>query len=119
MGLLQKLTDGEFKTPSEVHKNLHLKNSDANFIFFSDFLISNNIQRFASLEIVDSHYFITNSFNFDVQSIIESYSSLDFWNGLIKEDNKIVLDTVEFNNKTTAMRYRLIRKILDGEKIKY
>ena len=41
------------------------------------------------MEIVDSHYFITNSFNFDVQSIIESYSSLDFWNGLIKEDNKI------------------------------
>ena len=32
MGLLQKLTDGEIKTPSEVHKNLHLKNSDANAI---------------------------------------------------------------------------------------
>lgn len=105
MGLLQKLTDGDFKTPSEVHKNLHLKNSDANFIFFSDFLISNSIQRFASLEIVDSHYFITNSFNFDVQSIIESYSSLDFWNGLIKEDNKIYYYSIQKNNINPLLQF--------------
>jgi len=43
------------------------------------------------------------------EAVEEKYRTLN----VIKEDNKIVLDTVEFNDKTTAMRYRLIRKILE------
>lgn len=56
---------------------------------FSDFLKKYNDSVFAIFSKIDNFYFITNSIGFDGLSILSSYSTKDFWNGLIPNKNKI------------------------------
>ena len=57
---------------------------------FSDFILKYSFKNIAMLEQYDSCYFITQSIGFDAASIIKSNSSSDFWNGICKENHKII-----------------------------
>ena len=107
MGLLQKLNSGVYDTPELSFKeNQNIKSQDNILpIYINDFLISNEISSFAVLEIINNHYFITNSFGYDVKSIYSSYSTVDFWNGLIKETNKIYNFNYENNSITHLFQF--------------
>ena len=56
---------------------------------FSDFIINNNIKFFAIFEKLNQDYLIKNSLGFDGNSIFESISTVDFWNGICKENKSI------------------------------
>lgn len=88
---------------------------------FSTLIKKNNIQSVALLTETNGFYQIINSFNFDISCIINSYSSIDFWNGIItqsnkpfvltKQDNSInslyqifSLDLIDILNKVTVIR---------------
>lgn len=107
MGLLQKLNSGVYDTPELSFKENQNIKSQENIlpIYINDFLISNEISSFAVLEIINNHYFITNSFGYDVKSIYSSYSTVDFWNGLIKETNKIYNFNYENNSITHLFQF--------------
>lgn len=60
-----------------------------NGLAFSTFISKYNINFFAIFELRNDFYEITNSLGFDGSSILSSSSSTDFWNGIIKEDNKL------------------------------
>ncbi len=107
MGLLQKLNSGVYDTPELSFKeNQNIKSQEnVSPIFINDFLISNDISNFAILEIINNHFFITNSFGYDVKSIYSSYSTVDFWNGLIKEKNKIYNFNYENNSITHLFQF--------------
>lgn len=107
MGLLQKLNSGVYDTPELSFKENQNIKSQENIlpIYINDFLISNEISSFAVLEIINNHYFITNSFGYDVKSIYSSYSTVDFWNGLIKEINKIYNFNYENNSITHLFQF--------------
>lgn len=107
MGLLQKLNSGVYDTPELSFKENQNIKSQENIlpIYINDFLISNDISSFAVLEIINNHYFITNSFGYDVKSIYSSYSTVDFWNGLIKETNKIYNFNYENNSITHLFQF--------------
>lgn len=107
MGLLQKLNSGVYDTPELSFKeNQNIKSQESILpIYINDFLISNEISSFAVLEIINNHYFITNSFGYDVKSIYSSYSTVDFWNGLIKETNKIYNFNYENNSITHLFQF--------------
>lgn len=55
---------------------------------FSTFIKNNNIQNVALFSLNNNYYSIVNSFCFDINSIINSYSTKDFWDGICKEVNK-------------------------------
>lgn len=107
MGLLQKLNSGVYDTPELSFKENQNIKSQENILpnYINDFLISNEISSFAVLEIINNHYFITNSFGYDVKSIYSSYSTVDFWNGLIKETNKIYNFNYENNSITHLFQF--------------
>ena len=107
MGLLQKLNSGVYDIPELSFKENQNIKSQENIlpIYINDFLISNEISSFAVLEIINNHYFITNSFGYDVKSIYSSYSTVDFWNGLIKETNKIYNFNYENNSITHLFQF--------------
>ena len=107
MGLLQKLNSGVYDTPELSFKENQNIKSQENIlpIYINDFLISNEISSFAVLEIINNHYFITNSFGYDVKSIYSSYSTVDFWNGLIEETNKIYNFNYENNSITHLFQF--------------
>lgn len=107
MGLLQKLNSGVYDTPELSFKENQNIKSQENIlpIYINDFLISNEISSFAVLEVINNHYFITNSFGYDVKSIYSSYSTVDFWNGLIKETNKIYNFNYENNSITHLFQF--------------
>lgn len=107
MGLLQKLNSGVYDTPELSFKENQNIKSQENIlpIYINDFVISNEISSFAVLEIINNHYFITNSFGYDVKSIYSSYSTVDFWNGLIKETNKIYNFNYENNSITHLFQF--------------
>lgn len=107
MGLLQKLNSGVYDTPELSFKENQNIKSQENIlpIYINDFLISNEISSFAVLEVINNHYFITNSFGYDVKSIYSSYSTVDFWNGLIKEINKIYNFNYENNSITHLFQF--------------
>lgn len=56
---------------------------------FSNFLTNYNISFFALFEYSNSEYVIGRSLGFDGVSIISSFSTEDFWNGIIKEDETV------------------------------
>ena len=107
MGLLQKLNSGVYDTPELSFKENQNIKSQENIlpIYINDFLISNEISSFAVLEIINNHYFITNSFGYDVKSIYSSYSTVDFWNGLINKNNKIYNFNYENNSITHLFQF--------------
>lgn len=56
---------------------------------FSNFIQKYKSSIFAIFTKQDNFYFISNSLGFDGESILASYSTIDFWEGLISENNKI------------------------------
>ena len=56
---------------------------------FSDFILKYSLKSSAILEKNDMYYIITQSIGFDAYSILSSNSTCDFWNGIIKENQKI------------------------------
>ncbi len=56
---------------------------------FSDFINKHSIKTCALLEKHEADYIVTNSIGFDVHSIVSAVSTVDFWNGICKSDNKI------------------------------
>lgn len=56
---------------------------------FSDFILKYSLKSSAMLEPNDMYYIITQSIDFDANSIINSFSTCDFWNGICKENQKI------------------------------
>lgn len=107
MGLLQKLNSGVYDTPELSFKKNQNKQSQEKIsqIYINDFIITNNISSFAILDNINNHYFITNSFGYDVKSIFSSYSTIDFWNGLIKETNKLYNFNYDDNSITHLFQF--------------
>lgn len=102
MGLLNKINAGTYSVPAKITKKEEIsldKNVDRASVFLSDFLILNKIPIFAEFSLQDNHFFVTNSFGYDATSIICSYSTQDFWNGIIKEQNKLY----QFDLKTSSI----------------
>jgi len=102
MGLLNKINAGTYSVPAKITKKEEIsldKNIDRASVFLSDFLILNKIPIFAEFSLQDNHFFVTNSFGYDATSIICSYSTQDFWNGIIKEQNKLY----QFDLKTSSI----------------
>lgn len=102
MGLLNKINAGTYSVPAKITKKEEIsldKNVDSASVFLSDFLILNKVPIFAEFRLQDNHFFVTNSFGYDATSIICSYSTQDFWNGLIKEQNKLY----QFDLKTNSI----------------
>lgn len=56
---------------------------------FSNFIQKYSKSVFAIFTKQDNFYFISNSLGFDGESILASYSTIDFWEGLIPEKNRI------------------------------
>lgn len=56
---------------------------------FSNFISKYNISFFAIFELKQNNYVIVNSLGFDGSSIINSSSTVDFWNGVLSEENKL------------------------------
>lgn len=93
MGLLQQIESGVYNnTPETYSSKSGLLNKVSHLdltehITFFDFLKKHSISYFAELEILRNSYFVSNSFGFDSKSIFSSYSSRDFWDGIIPECN--------------------------------
>ena len=56
---------------------------------FSDFINKHSIKLCALLEQKNSYYCVSNSIGFDCESIICADSTVDFWNGICSNSNKI------------------------------
>ena len=56
---------------------------------FSDFITKHSLKTCAMLEQVDSNYCIKHSIGFDSLSILSTLATVDFWNGICKEGQKI------------------------------
>lgn len=94
MGLLSKITEGEFNnSPSISSKSEGLlakmeKMQKASNLTFFDFLKINEITKCAVLSLCNGSYIITRSYNLDFTSIISAKSTADFWNGTLVEEEK-------------------------------
>lgn len=108
MGLLKKINAGTYSVPAKITKKDDItldKNVDNTSVFLSDFLILNKISIFAEFTLQDNHFFVTNSFGYDAASIICSYSTKDFWNGLIKEQNKLYQFDLKSNSIIPLLQF--------------
>ena len=70
---------------------------------FCDFITKYNIKFFSIFNKKDDSYYIQNSLGFDGISILESLSTLDFWNGICPELDKI------YNFNATSQNNPLIQ----------
>lgn len=57
---------------------------------FSNFIQKYNKLTFAVFEKKDNYFFITTSLGFDGLSLLSSYSTIDFWDGLITSKNTVI-----------------------------
>lgn len=93
MGLLSKITEGETKpSPSRSSKSEGLlarmeKLQQASKLYFFDFIKQNNIPKCAVFEQSGNNYIIIKSFGLDYESLKNSKSTVDFWNGAIPQSN--------------------------------
>ena len=129
MGLLQKLNSGVYDTPELSFKeNQNIKSQEnVSPIFINDFLISNDISNFAILEIINNHFFITNSFGYDVKSIYSSYSTVDFikfaaakfgWEGTKEpKDRKMLSELKRILKEWNDVPYKKTVEFIDVAKI--
>lgn len=72
---------------------------------FSTFIQKYSKKVFSILTKQNNFYFTTYSNGFDGDSILASYSTLDFWNGLISEKNKVVNFTEEDNSLGKLLQF--------------
>lgn len=104
MGLLKNITEGVYETPSVIDKKLsnglldsvsHLNLTSS--LTHIELIKKYSINYFCKLEAND-RYFITNSINFDPKSILLSYSTVDFWNGISPIENKLYSFSITDNS---------------------
>ncbi len=63
--------------------------AQARGLAFCEFIEKYNITAIAKFSLIENYFYITNSYNFDAQSIMASKSSLDFWNGIAPIKNTL------------------------------
>ena len=68
----------------------HLDENQKQGLAFSDFVLKYNYKTCSLLEKKSNNYIITNSIGFDGESLIASYSTVDFWNGICQNSNSII-----------------------------
>ena len=71
---------------------------------FSDFIIKHSLKDCAILTKKQNDFLISNSINFDADSIIKSFSTVDFWNGLCNETKKIYNFSKSDNSYTPLLQ---------------
>lgn len=71
---------------------------------FSNFIQKYSKKVFAILSKQNNFYFAENSHGFDGDSLFASYSTLDFWDGIIPEQNKVFDFTQNDNSLNTVVQ---------------
>ena len=72
---------------------------------FCEFIDKFNISAIAKFSLIDNYFYITNSYNFDIQSIMASKSSLDFWNGIAAIKNTLYSFTHKEKSITSLLQF--------------
>ena len=93
MGLLSHIEGGLNNSPSvhEISAGLLAKTEKlmgAGKISFSAFIKENGISRCAVFSPADNYYVITHSFGLDLNSLISSKSTKDFWKGITEDEDR-------------------------------
>lgn len=83
--------------------NLLTTNQDKG-LAFSNFIQKYSKKSFAILSKQNNFYFAENSHGFDGDSLFASYSTIDFWDGIISEKNKVFNFTENDNSLNTVVQ---------------
>lgn len=72
---------------------------------FNDFIVSHNLKTAAIFNNENNSFIIKNSIGFDIKSIINSKSTLDFWNGICTQKNKVYNFSKEDNSINSLLQF--------------